>query len=216
MTTDARSSRKAAASRRKPKNVAEQTALDVVTELDRPIAHEGVRIVAENPIPSPLAHGAPFRISRLELESGEQAFACRDCLFTADTRGLVMKHRNEEHGAKVGTRRVLTAVRGAPDPVLPLRPDGSPPPSDPNDWTLAELFALVPSLTALGDLTEQAQAERDQLEAELSELKLATRDMRVKAEAHDVMREELIGLRAWKRKMTTRLNQMGFSLTEED
>ncbi len=190
--------------------------LEVPAGDDRPVRHNGIMIVREELVQN--LPRAPFRISRLWLDNGNIAFACRDCAFTGDSRGIVMAHRNEAHGARFGQRhkhKALQSFKGTPDIVLPDEP-GRSTSADPLDWTLKELLAVCPSITALGDMVEDAQRQRDAAVEELQELKIATRDMRLRAAQYDEARDELTALRNWKRKMITRLNQMGFSLSEED
>ncbi len=183
---------------------------------DRPSRHNGIKIVREELVSN--LPRAPFRISRLWLEDGNVAFGCRDCLFTGDSRGIVMAHRNEMHGANFGARwkhKDLPPQRATPDIVLPDS-EGRSISADPLDWTLKELLAVCPSITALGDMVEEAQRRADAAVEELHELKIATRDMRAKADQYDAVREELNALRNWKRKITTRLKQVGFSLDEDE
>ncbi len=200
-------------------SVAEQGSLmgDDEPQPNRPTEHKGVAVEREEQLQN--LPRAPFRISRLYLVDGTTAYACRDCLFTGESRGEVMAHRNDEHGASYGKARPkneIAPLRGTPDPILPPREDGSPAPTAPMEMTLGEFMALAPSITALGDLVDEAQRERDAAVEELNSMKAATRDWRIRAEQYDEMREELLSLRNWKRKMTSRLQQMGFQLTEEE
>lgn len=194
----------------------EQPALIERDEPERPDRHNGIKVVREELLQN--LPRAPFRITRLWLDDGNVAFACRDCLFTGDSRGIVMAHRNETHGASFGLKRRIADIppfRGTPDPIIAYG-EGRTPSPDPLDWTLKELLAVCPSITALGDLVEEAQRQRDTAVEDLADLKISTRDMRIKAEQYDKVRDELNALRNWKRKMITRLEQMGFSPKEED
>lgn len=194
--------------------VADQPTLDgSSTEPDRPTDHNGIPVVREELIAN--LPKAPFKISRLFLADDTVAFACRDCLFTGDSRGAVMLHRNEEHGASFGRSRVdLVPLKTTPDPVLPPRADG-PAPSNPLEMTLGEFLALAPSLAALGDLVDHMQSERDDAQAELVELRRHEKENAAKIAHYDQNRDELVYLRNWRRKMIKRLNDMGFSLNEE-
>ena len=206
-------------------------------ENDRPRDHKGIPVDHEELI-SNLPTGAPFRISKLHLTNGEIAFACRDCLFTEDSRGLVMAHRNEKHGSRYGKKRpklVIPKDREIADPILPPRPDGNAAPSNPIEMTLGEFLSLAPSLAALGDLVDRLERERDAMEEELSKHRFNKSDQH-KIDVYDSLREEVITLRlnkakmdeaetiraenqelrTWKRKMIARLKGMGFQLTEEE
>lgn len=197
---------------------AEQPTLDgEPLEPGRPREHKGIPILSEQTLSN--LPKAPFKISRIYLANGTTAFACRDCDYTGDGRGDVMAHRNDEHGSSYGRARPkneIAPLRGTPDPILPPREDGNPAPTNPMEMTLGEFMALAPSITALGDLVEEAQRERDAAVEELNSLKAETRDWRIKAEHYDEIREELVGLRNWRRKMINRLQQMGFQLSEEE
>jgi hypothetical protein len=204
---------------------------------DRPRDHKGIPIVREE-LTSSLPNGAPFRISRLHLSDGTIAFACRDCLDTEDTRGAVMAHRNREHGATFGKKRPKVeplADKFVGDLVLPPRKDG-PAPSNPMEMTVAELMALLPSISAIGDLIDRMEQERDHAVNELIEREAHDRENKHKIAVYpslqeevvdlrgrlrgvgsfDEMKAELIELRRWKKEMIKRLSALGFTLSEED
>lgn len=185
-----------------------------------------MRILREEPIRH--LPNAPFRISRIFLANNETAYACRDCTATANSRGEIMIHRNEQHGARIGQKRPDKPVL---DLVLPPRKDG-PAPSDPLDMTFRELLKLMPSIGALGDLVEQMERERDAAIRMLGE----HRRNQVKIDGYDEMLAELTGariqlrqwanyeeikaelysLRAWKKKIIAKFSSLGFQLNEED
>lgn len=204
------------------------------SEPARPTEHNGIKVVKEQLLHN-LPNGAPFRISKLHLESGGQAFACRDCMYTADTRGLVMVHRNTDHGSRYGKKSIkvsLPTPTGAPDIVLAPRADGSPAPSDPMGWTIGELLALLPSITALGDLVESKEGLADEALAALGEqrrnqvkidsfddvqaqLVMAKQQLRHTGD-YDEIKKEVATLRAWKKNIIKKLQAVGFQLAEED
>lgn len=211
--------------------------IDKPQEPDRPAAHNGSPVVKEELI-SALPHGkAPFRFTRLHLANGQQAFGCRDCLATTDTRGQILLHRNEAHGARNGKKPPkLTHVDKSTvvDLVLPPRGD-QPAPSNPMEMTFSELLALLPSIAAMGDLIDRLEEERDAaLKAadahridkstqhkidvydshrqELIELRLQAQ----KTANYEEVKNELYELKAWKRRHLARLRKAGFQLSEED
>lgn len=214
-----------------------QTPLIEKAEPDRPSAHDGIPVVKEELI-SALPNGkAPFRFTRLHLANGTQAFGCRDCLATADTRGQILLHRNEAHGARNGKKppRVVPQDRSTVlDLVLPPRGD-EPAPSDPMQMTVGEILSLLPTIGAMGDLIDRLEQERDDA------LKLANEhridkstqhkidvyeshrqelvDLRLQVQKcanYEAIKQELYDLKAWKRRFTTRLKKVGFQLSEED
>lgn len=208
-----------------------------LAESGRPTEHNGIPIVSEEPqmaLPK-----APFRFTKIHLEDGTFGFACRDCTATADTRAGILVHRNETHGARNFKRPPkvdLPALRTAPDPVLPPRPDGKPAPTAPLDMTLREFLAICPDLAAMGDLVDRMESERDHAREMLQEREKATKEnahkiavypslqeevvelrMMVKnAGTYDEMKAELTELRAWKKKIITKFSSLGFNFTEEE
>lgn len=222
--------------RRSPNKVANQPALVAEPEGDRPTTYKGVAILNEVPIEH--LPGKPFRISRLFLENDEVVFACRDCLEVADTRGQIMAHRNAEHGSRIGkhgARHLYEPRKTAPDPIVPIRADGTRP-TTPMEMTLGEFIAVAPSIAAMGDLIEKMEQERDAALAELNERTKHDRANQHKIDVYDSLRSEVVDLRlavqrqgnyeqvkqemydlrAWKKKMITKLSALGFQLTEED
>lgn len=210
----------------------------------RPSEVNGVKVVKEVPIEH--LPGKPFRISRLFLEDDTIAFACRDCTMVGATRGDIMTHRNADHGAMMGrklgpadpTQRSRTKkphLQPAPDPIVPEREDGTRP-TTPMEMTLGEIMAIAPSLAALGDLVDKLETERDALLKELNERSKMDRSNQHKIDVYESLREEVVTLRllvqkqgnyeqvkqemyelrAWKKKIITKLNAVGFQLSEED
>ena len=209
-------------------------------EPGRPRQHNGISVVREELLSSPLGVGK-FRISRLHLSDGTSGYACRDCLFTADKRGEVQVHRNEKHGSNYGHRksRVITAkdtgaVLG--DLVLPPRPDGEPAPTDPMSMTLAEILALMPSISALADYVDKMERERDYWKDQFKSIQLENNrnahavavheslqeevvDLRLKLKttgSYEEMKAELLTLREFKKKTIARLKTLGFVMAEEE
>lgn len=196
----------------------------------RPTHHNGVLVLEEEL----LMHlpNAPFRVSKIHLENGKVAFACRDCdTFTGDSRGQVMEHRNREHGARYGKRKPkveLVVENEAPDLVLPERAEGVPAPSDPLKWTIEELLRLLPSISALGDLVDSSQEAADEALAQLGD----HRANQFKIDGYDDLREELHAaklqlrqqsnyadllvevhrLKAWEKRTIAKFKQLGFVL----
>lgn len=185
----------------------------------RPTHHNGIAIRHEQLLYS-LHPNATFRYSRLHLEDESTAFACRDCPETFDTRGTVMAHRNRIHGSRYGKKNRSTPPTPgpgqAPDPVLPPRDDTTPTPGDAMDWTLRELLALAPSLTALGDLIEKLETERDQLKLDLLNTRNTSREDQHKINVYDSLRAEVIELRSWKKKTIAKFESLGFRLATTD
>jgi hypothetical protein len=208
-----------------------------VPVLNRPTHHNGVEVVKEHKLAS-LPNGAAFRISKLELADGTWAHACVDCLFTGETRGDIMAHRNAQHGARYGKKRPkIEYVRdqGVLDLVLPPREDGTPAPLVPLDMTLREIITVAPSLLVLMDMLDAKERAVEQLTEQLGQATISRQDMHkiTVYESHQTeigelratvarqgnyeeIKEELYALRSWKRKMITRLSQLGFHLSEED
>lgn len=211
---------------------------------ERPTEVNGVKVLREVPIEH--LPGKPFRISRLFLDDDTIAFACRDCLTVGQTRGDIMTHRNADHGAMMGrklgpadptqkSRAKKPHLRPAPDPIVPERADGTRPTS-PMEMTLGEIMAIAPSLAALGDLVDKLESERDALAKELNERTKHDRSNQHKIDVYESLREEVVTLRlqvqkqgnyeqvkqemyelrAWKKKIITKLNAVGFQLSEED
>lgn len=202
----------------------------------RPSEHHGIGIDHEELIMH--LPNAPLRIARLHLVNGEQAYACRDCTYTGDTRGQVMIHRNDKHGTNIGRKKPKVEwPKGdpAPDLVLPPRTDGVAP-TDPLEMRLGEFLALAPSYAALGDLIERIESERDAALAELDERRRHDKVNQHKIDAYegnhadlvemrqivtrqgnyDAVKAEMYALRAWKKKMIAKLSGLGFQLNEEE
>lgn len=206
---------------------------------ERPTMHNGVQVVREELV-SALPHGkAPFRFTRLHLSDGTQAFGCRDCLETRDTRGAILLHRNDAHGARNGKKpphfpKGFREV-GQVDLVLPPRANG-PAPADVMQMTIGEVVGLMPSIGATGNLIDRLEAENEALRSELSNVKRIDKASQHKIDVYDMHRTELIELRlqvakqgnyeeikaelyelrAWKKKFIAKLNKIGFKLSEED
>jgi hypothetical protein len=214
-----------------------QEPLVPAVESDRPQDHNGIPVVREELVGN-LPTGAKMKISKLHLSDGTLAFACRDCLFSADSRAEVMQHRNQQHGSRYGKKTpklVFAKDKDVHDVVLPPRTDG-PAPGNIMEMTMAEVLALMPSIGALGDLVEEATHRAELAEVELAERRRHDRENEQKIAAYDSMREELVDrrvamkgfssyddmknelreLRAWKQKITARLKPLGFVLAEED
>lgn len=208
------------------------------TESDRPQDHKGIPVSHEE-LQSNLPNGAAFKVSRLHLADGTTAYACRDCLHTADTRADVQHHRNAVHGARFGKktpRVIFPADKNVGDLVLPERQPGVAAPSDPMQMTIAELLALMPSIGAVGDLVDRAEHERDLAKIELEERRRHDRENAHKIAVYDSlqaqivelrmlvkhtgsyeqMKTELLALRAWKKKIMSKLDAVGFKFIEED
>jgi hypothetical protein len=203
----------------------------------RPHEHKGIRIVKEEP--QMALPRAPFRFTKIYLEDGTSGFACRDCTVTADSRGQILVHRNEAHGArnfKKPPKVDLPPLRTAPDPILPPRPDGKPAATAPLDMTLREFLAICPDLAAMADLVDRVESERDHARSMLREQEKATKenahkiavypslqeevvDLRLMvkdAGRFEEMKAELLELRMWKKKMIAKLSALGFNFTEEE
>lgn len=204
----------------------------------RPQDHKGVPIVSEQTT-SNLPNGATFRISRLFLANGTNAYGCRDCKFTGDTRADVQQHRNAEHGAKYGKktpRVIFPPDKNVPDLVLPARQDGVAAPTNPMQMTLGEILALMPSIAATSDLVDRMEVERDAAVSDLAERERHDRenahkinvyeshveellDLRMKIRnvgSYEQAKAELLELRAWKKAMIKKLSALGFKLSEEE
>jgi hypothetical protein len=214
-----------------------KSAPDTADAAERPAKHRGIRILKEEPqmaLPK-----APFRFTKIHLEDGTAGFACKDCVTTTDTRGEILIHRNEAHGArnfKKPPKMDLPSLRTAPDPVLPPRSDGKPAPTAPLDMTLREFLAICPDLAAMGDLVDRMESERDHARDMLKEQEKATKenahkiavypslqeevvDLRLMvkdAGRFEEMKTELLELRLWKKKMIAKLSALGFNFTEEE
>jgi hypothetical protein len=220
----------------KPAKAAEQKPAEQL-EPGRPQEHNGLQVVREE-LRSNLPSGAPFKISKLHLVDGTRAFACRDCKFTGDALVSVQHHRNEKHGAKFGKKTPKVQWEQDPDLgdlVLPPRGD-LPAPTNPMEMTLGEYLALAPSFAALADLVDRTERERDDLldrlnkvqeqtkeaqhalavypalQAEVVELRVMVRNAGTYAE----LKSEVLALRAWKKKVTQRLEPLGFVLADEE
>jgi hypothetical protein len=206
-------------------------------EPGRPTEHNGIAIVSER-LRSNLPSGAPFKISTLQLEDGTQAYACRDCQATGDTVTELRHHRNDVHGARYGKQPpkvVWDKSQDLNDFVLPPRGD-KPAPTNPMEMTLAEFLSLAPSYAAMADLIDRLEKERDAALAKIAEIQNTVAeakhalavypslqeevvDLRLRVRnvgSFDEMKQELQALRAWKKKMTQRLQSVGFSLTDDD
>lgn len=200
----------------------------------------GIPIVREEPVRTPLKNGSVFKtFCKLILADGSTAYACNSCRFMGETRGTVLAHRNAEHGAKFGKKAPKVEFpedRNLGDLVLKPRKDGTPAPSNPLQWTLGELLALVPSITALGDLVSQAEADKEAAETELSRRAAHDRENAAKLANYDALQEELVDrrmamkgsgtyeelkaevieLRKWKKEMIKKLTPLGFAFQEEE
>ncbi len=181
----------------------------------RPTEHNGKKVVREELLYA--LPRAPLKITRLILEDDSVAYACRDCLFTADTRGLVMVHRNREHGMRLAGRKkkLDEPMRTAPDIVLPPREDGTPAPSRPEDWTIRELLAVMPDIAAFGDLVDRLETENAELRKMLDETTTVSRTDQHKIDVYESMQSELVGLRIWKKDVIKKFAALGFKMEEE-
>lgn len=204
----------------------------------RPTQHKGIAVVQEV-LRSNLPNGAPMKISKLKLADGTEAAACRDCTHTGDTIKDVMVHRYNNHAANYGKKfaRVITQPdKFVGDIVPPARKPDSPKPAGAMEMTMAEVLALLPSIYALGELIERVEHERDLMAIELNERRKHDRENAQKIAAYDALTEEVVErrmamkttgsyeqmrvevteLRAWKKKMITKLSALGFTLTDEE
>lgn len=215
-----------------------------VGQLEGPVRQlHGVDVVRVEPI-APLGPDRPMRIAKIFLADGRMVHGCRDCPDLLDftgSRGDVMAHRNEVHGARYGKKRPKISAQQQElpevlDAVLAPRTDGKPAPSSVYEMTMAEVIALLPSIKALGDLVESAETENDKLLDELNALRAFERQNRAKLDAFDELRDELVELRiqirqwanyeaikaemyelkAWKKKVSARLKSVGFLLSDEE
>ncbi len=226
-------------SKPEPKPQAKPGSRDAHSREDaRPTDHNGIPVVSEELLAN-LPSGSPFKVTRLHLSDGTKAWGCRDCLFTGDVRRDVQQHRNAEHGAKFGKKTpklVYAAHADDGDLVLPPRAEGKAAPSDVMQMTVAELLALLPSIGAISDLVDQVEHERDVMRIELVERRKHDRENQHKIDVYDSHQEELLAmrlamkntgsyeqmkaelmqLRAWKKRVTAKLNAVGFVLNEED
>lgn len=204
---------------------------------DRPTMHNGIAIVTEERVPSPLPKGGPFRYNRTQLADGTTGYSCIDCSATTDTRGEIMAHRNEAHGSRYGQKKprvVLAESAQVLDVVLPEREEG-PAPDSFYAMTLGEILALAPSIQALGDLIDRLERERDEAVLALDDARIDKEtqrkidvyetnrqeiiDLRLivnRQKDYDAIRAEVVQLRSWKRRMTTRLKDLGFKLEEDE
>lgn len=223
--------------KRKPPTPAFQAPLmtEPAAEPERPVEHNGIPVVREEALAN--LPNAPFRITKLHLSDGTQAHACRECLFTADTRGEVMLHRNQMHGAKYGKKRPKVEFpeeKDLFDPVLPPRGE-VPAPSNPLEMTVGEFLALAPTLAAMGDLIDRLEEERDAARAERDAVQI-TKEMQHKIDVYESnqqdildyrlklhkqanyeeLKAEVLELRAWKKKIVAKLSALGFHLNEEE
>jgi hypothetical protein len=203
----------------------------------RPHQHNGVEVVREE-LRSNLPSGAPYKVSKLHLVDGTVAHACRDCLFTADTSPQVREHRNAEHGTRYGKRPPKVHWEKDPDVgdlVLPLRGD-KPAPTNPMEMTLAEFLALAPSYAALSDLIDRTERERDAALDKLAELMASNKeaqhalavypalqqevvDLRLMVRnvgAYEELKNEVLALRVFKKKILSKLEAVGFNFVDED
>ncbi len=204
----------------------------------RPADHNGIPIEREELLAN-LPSGSPFKVTRLHLSDGNKAWGCRDCLFTGDARRDVQQHRNDEHGARFGKKTpklVYAAHADDGDLVLPPRDENKAAPSDIMQMTMGEVLALMPSIGALSDLVDRVEHERDLARVELNERRKHDRENQHKIDVYDSHQEELltlrlhmrntgsyeqlkaevVALRAWKKRITAKLNAVGFVLNEED
>lgn len=180
--------------------------------------HNGVAIVREEPVKSPLPTGAPFRYSRLFLEDGEVVWGCRDCPEITNTRGEVMAHRNARHGTRYGKKRAKVTVEPQADldlfdMVLPPRADGEPVPESPMDWTIGEVVAIMPTVKALGDLIDRLEKEVEELRGQLKQTRVSRTDMH-KIEVYASNQQEIGELRAWKKAVVKKFASLNFKLEE--
>lgn len=206
-------------------------------EPGRPTEHNGIQVVREE-LRRNLPTNAPFKISKLHLEDGTTAFACRDCLFTGDTNVDVQRHRNAEHGARFGKRtpKVVFAKDNQLDDII-LPPRGErPAPTNPMEMTLAEFLAVAPSYAAMADLIDRVEQERDAALAKIVEMQQMVKDakhaiavyptlqsevvdlrlMVRNAGTYEELKAEVLHLRTWKKKITQRLESLGFVFADED
>lgn len=189
--------------------------------------------------------GIPLRIALVRLADGSTVHACRDCPDPLDfvgTRGDVMSHRNAVHGARYGKKKPKIEEPSQDDPgdlldaVLAPRTEDEPAPGTVYEMTIGEILALAPTIKALGDLVEQAEARVDEVMDELRDLRQYQRDTVTKLAGYEAARDEVVGLRvqirawgnyeaikaemyqlrAWKKDMIKKLKAMGFQLTEEE
>lgn len=216
---------------------AKKPAVEPDVDPGRPTSHNGIQVVREE-LRRNLPSGAAFKISKLHLVDGTMAFACRDCDVTADTNVEVQRHRNSVHGTHYGKRTpkvVFVKDEQLDDIILPPRGD-QPAPTNPMEMTLAEFLAVAPSYAAMSDLIDRVERERDAALARLSELTEEFKDAKHAVAVYPTLQEEVVNLRlmvrnagsyeelknevlhlrAWKKKIIQRLEPLGFRLEEEE
>lgn len=167
-------------------------------EVDQPAPAEryvdGVRVVSDEPMLSPLTQSngwrVPFRWIRvLTLEDGTVVNGCSLCDFVGD-RGEIQRHRRREHAEHIShAKRDKTAARKAAeniDQAPQLHMDAVL-----ASLTLGELFDLAAHSVHWGDLLATA-------EQQLEDWK--TRALRAEA---------------WQRRVITKMSQLGFQISED-
>lgn len=207
--------------------------------VERPTEVDGVAVVREERLTN--YQGSHFKISKLYLADGVTVWGCWDCLYVAESRGAVMSHRNADHGSRYGQKQPKVTFETPDDDVqiedvvLPPRENGSPAPNTIMEMTVGEFLALMPTISALGDTIERLEKENDELKEALAENRIdrvtqhkidvyetnraEILDLRLMKQKHDECedyREEVKELRAFRRKMITRMKQLGFRLSETE
>jgi hypothetical protein len=151
-----------------------------------------------------------LKVVRLIMADGTVLHGCRECDFSG-SRGDVMAHRNAVHGARYGKK-----TPAAPGDVIVAQRENGFVPQAVQDMTIGELVAIMPTVKELGDLVERMDIERNEAVRALRDLEGQYHRNRVRIEGYDSMREELMELRSWKKKMVQRLAALGFKLEEDE
>lgn len=158
----------------------------------------GQKVVADDPVPSPLSKSRDrpiyFRHLRLlTLEDGTQVHACDECGATG-SRGEIQTHRQVQHGAGVpGRRRETDGGRdvesGEDDPAGEDNPAGDDElPGDILAMSLADLLAVARDAVKTADTLAALESKVEQ------------------------WRERALVAEAWKRQAAVKLGQLGFKL----
>lgn len=168
---------------------------------------DGLRVIRDEAMPSPLptlpGQEIRYRSFRLlTLEDGTRRIGCAMCDYAAERKGMVQKHRYDDHGVVV--RRSRKAEDGS-DFALS---------ADLASMTLADFQELVNDASMwearFAELEREKEALRERAERDRESWReRAERD-------RDSWRERALRAEAWQRRTITKLGQMGFTLKAED
>lgn len=157
---------------------------------------DGLRVIRDEAMPSPLPtlpgqeiRYRSFRV--LTLEDGSRRVGCAMCDYAAERKGMVQKHRYDDHGVVV--RRPRKTEDGLDIGLT----------ADVASMTVADLLELVTDASMWDERFAELEREKEAVRERAERDKESWRERALRAEA-------------WQRRTIAKFGQMGFTLKAED